>query len=700
MNVNAAENLALDRVNYGNPDKWQGSDGPGEPTHVARLHQLLTSIVENGPIGPKMHTIVNSYVEESEPHPGDPESLKMPSQKPMDLILLGALDPAVAQMTGLHFIDETAQEGVAYDYLILADHTGVFQSIFENNNTENGFESYTKTLANKINTSELDGWICFNRSLSHITSLEAPKNLKAYALPGMTVRDEETGLIKNTEERNSAGLTWDLNLTADALLKPNSAVMYELWRHDYGPQQPSIVPNDNTFSLVKQNPFVVVRLDSEAASENETISDYPPFRLLAYDNYVKDGWYSYKLAGRDLFGRYSSLSTASRWHQWSPAPIPKPYYYIDPPGNQQINPFAIELLDLTPPPPPTATEATALDAEDRFLIKDDAYTSWRFSIESTTWFTAFNQEDRDNFIGLRVRWQWTHYHMRQAPLTSGFNIHYHPGYTPPTEAANPAQWNNFLMEVPYENFISETVRGMKDLNGIDLEGVISEGTAASINGNTIRVPIGFDVQLVRRGFEHILLANGGVREIFRIDAVNPTNRELIVNGTPSVGANASWRIGLLLRQYEVFLPGATLPLLQNGLAGLNPALPAPDNFSPTLEFPKCYANIGISTLEQKNNQTIEGNVGASAKIIRVLRSKPAAPPALPPDSDKIFASPADYNANSYYTYRWRPAAFLRTHIYRALEESIFICDYQVRPKIPSDNNLIISTTDDLSLIHI
>jgi len=49
----------------------------------------------------------------------------LPRQYPLDLVLLAALHPAVAQMLSLYWTDETVEPGDAYDYLILADQGGL-----------------------------------------------------------------------------------------------------------------------------------------------------------------------------------------------------------------------------------------------------------------------------------------------------------------------------------------------------------------------------------------------------------------------------------------------------------------------------------------------------------------------------------------------------------------------------------------------
>jgi AraC-like DNA-binding protein len=47
----------------------------------------------------------------------------MPRQRPLDLVL-SALNPASAQRLSIHWVDRTAQPGVAYDYLLVVDHDG------------------------------------------------------------------------------------------------------------------------------------------------------------------------------------------------------------------------------------------------------------------------------------------------------------------------------------------------------------------------------------------------------------------------------------------------------------------------------------------------------------------------------------------------------------------------------------------------
>lgn len=70
-------------------------------------------------------------------------------------------------------------------------------------------------------------------------------------------------------------------------------------------------------------------------------------------------------------------------------------------------------------------------------------------------------------------------------------------------------------------------------------------------------------------------------------------------------------------------------------------------------------------------------------VVRVHRDPPLAPVPLPPPgagTERVYASPADYHGRSAYTYRWRPAPDLRTHLYRALDEAIYQADWGSRPR--------------------
>jgi hypothetical protein len=63
-----------------------------------------------------------------------------------------------------------------------------------------------------------------------------------------------------------------------------------------------------------------------------------------------------------------------------------------------------------------------------------------------------------------------------------------------------------------------------------------------------------------------------------------------------------------------------------------------------------------------------------------LRKRPDPPITPPADSDKVYATPADYHGRSFYTYRWQPVDNLKTHIFRALDDSVFKADWARRER--------------------
>ena len=46
----------------------------------------------------------------------------------------------------------------------------------------------------------------------------------------------------------------------------------------------------------------------------------------------------------------------------------------------------------------------------------------------------------------------------------------------------------------------------------------------------------------------------------------------------------------------------------------------------------------------------------------------------------MYATPADWHAHSFYTFRWRPQPDLFTHVFRAMDESVFAADWAQRPR--------------------
>lgn len=564
----AAEARALGRVLYGPASDWAGAS-------FGVLHDQLLRLVEGGPGGASMAQRFAAVAGEALPPDPNVKSPAMPRQYPLDLVLLGSLHPAVAQMLGLYWVDRTAAAGVAYDYLIVADRDG----------QAGGQAQKLLSTIQQTGFSTIDGYIVFNKKAEAQAALPAPQDLRAYALPAGTARAQGGDLI---DAANNAGLRWRLDAAGSGAPPPGRALMYHVWRAGLGNRATPESPGEYDL-LTKARPTLVAEPSFSAAPQRP--SDWPPFALHFIDRGLADGWYSYQVSGIDIFGRHSPNSAAASWRQWTPDPVPRPWYYQDPPSDASIHPFAVRLLDTTPPPPPTGVEAYALDPSDPLLLRDAAYAAWQATLSPA---------ERTTLVGLRVRWQWTEAHMRQAPDAREFRIYYHPGADPPANHAAATSWQERYYVVDYNAHVT---------------------TATDAAGRPIR-------------------------------------------------------------RYEVLLPAA------------GDAFRASLPLNPTLADPIAYANIGVGAADDKTAAADapqwasgrwggrfgnEGRTGAPAKVFRVRRASPPAP-ALPADAERVYATPADYYSRSLYTYRWKPSANLKAHIFRALDDAIFKADWAQRPR--------------------
>jgi hypothetical protein len=337
----------------------------------------------------------------------------MSRQYSQDLVLLSALHPAMAQIAGLYWVDRKAQPGVAYDYLLVADHDGHGEldpakmlSFLE----QNGFDS-------------LDAYIASNERAAPSAPLPVPADVRVYALP-------DGGLDASA----SAGLRWELGKTEQGELLPRSPITYHLWRAGPSNRAPNQPPSLDGYELRTKDPLtneprplLVADAQLPAGAVLQQPPDWPPFRMHAIDGPLQDGWYSYRVSGIDIFGRYSQHSDAGPWYQWAPVPEPRPWYYEDPPAERPVHPFAINVPDRLAPPPPTGIEAYALDPEDPTVIKDAAYQAWQGALTGAQWYRVLPDSQKLDLIGLRVRWLWTETQREQAPDTREFRIYYREG---------------------------------------------------------------------------------------------------------------------------------------------------------------------------------------------------------------------------------------------------------------------------------
>ena len=396
------ESLLQARVRYELPPGWDD-----DPNSFTELHAQLVKLVEGGPgSAPMADRIFVAPPEASSPP--DPNPPQLGTFYVLDLILFGTLHPALAQLIGLSWVDQTAAPNTAYDYLIVADHTGVGERRLET----------VLAVIESSGFTQLDGYIVFNKRRAAEPPLQAPGDLQTYALPGGIFPDVQGRLPQSS---NNAGLRWDIGADDSGALLPERAVMYLVWRADLGNgATPAPVAIYNLITKRppdEPNPLLVTepRLPNGAAPQRSP--EWPPEPLHFIDRNLPDGWYSYRVSGIDLVGRHSVNS----------------------------EPSLLRVLDRIAPPMPTAVEAYALDPADPFLQRDGAYRNWHTSLPESV---------RDTLVGLRVRWRWTTAHQQQAPDTNEFRIYFHPGAALALDRDQAIKWHERYYVVDYEDVSS------------------------------------------------------------------------------------------------------------------------------------------------------------------------------------------------------------------------------------------------------
>lgn len=588
-----AQTQAGARITYGPRAPWEAE--------FRDLYGQLHALVIGGPPGPvsramahpdRAATDVDGVPGHPLPNTPDPH---LPSLHPLDLVLLGALHPPIAQMVGLYWADQTANPAAVYDYLIVADHEGI------------GEGSGKKLLTSlSRNWHRVDGWICFARRAQPAPALAPPSGVQAYALPGTTFRANGPASDPAADCAGNVGLSWPIDRDSLGYLKPGAATFHHVWRDRQGNDNTPIASADAAELATNDSPVLVSRPSGIPTELPKYPGDWPPFGLNFVDFALPEGWYGYKVNAIDLFGRFSSKSPFAEWRQWVPTPDPRPWYYVDPPQNRQVHASSVRVLDTEPPPPPMALEAWSLDPDDSMTLQDQAYLDWRAGLP---------QNVRNSLIGLRVRWRWTVAQQRQAPDTVEFRVYWHPGTNPPAEqrvsADGQTRW--VLKDIPDWN------------------------TRCHV------CPYGQSV---------------------------------------TVEANGD-------RSYQVFLPvvGTADPFI-NGLP-LNPDRAAPIAYG---QVTVTAADDAVRTIDRwpgsgtwSSRTGNESRPAAPVRVFRVHRVPPPPPEAIV-DSERVYATPADWHGHSFYTFRWKPAPNLKAHVHRAMDEAVFNTDWAKRPQANLDPN--------------
>ncbi|MDQ0078268.1 hypothetical protein [Arthrobacter oryzae] len=645
----AARTRGTGRVMYGTHD-WSG-------TTFAELHKELIDLVRGGPAGPPMADRRRAVS-----GPAGPPAQVMPAQAPLDLVLLGTLDPGMAQMIGLYWVDRPPQSDAAFDYMIVADH----RSLLGRDSVkaldylrQNGFD-------------DVDAFIAFDLRLDRPSPpVLPPEGARAYALPAAWQPPSSAG-----DDGLGAGLLWDRGAAAGGGLRPGSPVLFHVWRALASETHPPIVaPAPHDFEPVTRDRPVLVPGGIETGGVAPAYpADWPPFALYSVDGGLTEGWYAYGVSSVDLFGRHSPRGGSVPWHQWAlQSQAPRPWYYRDPVAESQVHPFAVGLLDKVAPPPPATIEAFLLDPDDPLVVADAAYTAWR----------AGNA----GVVGLRVRWVWPESLSVQAPDAREFRVYLQPGrlnaltgrtveVTPITGTDRCTVQTDIDADRPADAYAGTRLQ----------LGASSFDVLGSDAGTPLRL------RVRRGGFQHDVAPEPRRLCTVAIPKRHPLandftvttawqNRIAVVGLAEHVTTEVS-PDGSAVRRYEVFLPSTGLPA--------TPAL------ATSLAEPVAYGQICVSTADSRTHTADatkwtgtpwggaqrfgnEGPAGQPATVYLVRRTPPPAPQVPPADGDAVLATPADYRGESFYSLRWLPLPNLLTHVSRALDHTLFTTDWN-RPR--------------------
>lgn len=239
------------------------------------------------------------------------------------------------------------------------------------------------------------------------------------------------------------------------------------------------------------------------------------------------------------------------------------------------------------------------------------------------------------------------------------------------------RWDERIWVTGIDDHVAEGVVPARTASGDTLA-----GAGATVAGTVATLPAGTDLAGVRPLDTHLFLADDTARpsRLYRIMEVDAATRRVTLDAAPTLAVASDWEIGTLVRRYEVFLPAPG----DADRGGINLPTSRAD--------PVAYAQVGVSAADDKDHTADdpdragtrwggrsgnEGRVSGPATVYRVHRTPPPAP-RVPPDSDRVYASAPDYNRHSYYTVRWEPEADVLTHVFRALDQTVFDLDWRIR----------------------
>jgi hypothetical protein len=344
------------------------------PTAGARIPDNIGSYMAEFPSLRK--TLARIYNPSDAPLTAGREGAPKFVHDPLGIVLLTTLDPYIARMLGLYWIDgafyvgrglqgpAAATVGTAYDYMVTAHYP---QPV----------EAEVDLEADNLPGGDLS-FVVYNVVLGAPPALPAPSRLGAAPLPVLTSRDRAGNLVRG---QMAAGLLWDRDLAGDNLL-PGGAILYDLQRQGLGNGNAPRAINPAAWVMAKPNLLVASNSPGSICEPFEPLPGWPAGRPDCIDlpPGTQQRWYAYRVRGTDIFGRKS--------------------------GYREL--ASVDLKDTIPPPPPADVRAKYLDPDDPTMTPGER--AWAHPASGPR-------------HGLRVSWRWSENLQQQAPDAAQFRVY-------------------------------------------------------------------------------------------------------------------------------------------------------------------------------------------------------------------------------------------------------------------------------------
>jgi|GEM_PF-3290961 len=523
-----------------------------------------------------------------------------------------------------------------------------------------------------------------------------PTGVIGYFLAGTTRSVQGRPATVDNACRN-IGIRWDTQTpspTADEKLEwPGPLLAYHVWRTK-GATQPYVGPPEESewrpmtstgLGQPGKVPQLVVAVDGPEIADLPAPLGWPDIRLFHIEVHDADGWYSYAVSARDVFGRCSPRSDPASWQTFDRGTdAPAIWYDKYPVHGGVLNKWSIEVRDATPPPAPSGLMARLEDFRDPYSISHAAMLAGQaghpglsnaqlLAVKASAFWQwrAKLADQSDAAVALQVRWRWTYDQALQAPDVTGFAVYLH---LPAAEGAEFTAKNRGkrVAEIPYTDPHRYGFEPIRDRNGTAVEG---KGAAQIAGlGSVIRIPQGpTDLALLRPGVDVVELAEdigpNGQQHILLDVMLNPLRFVLAGDVILPAGSVGSWRLGAPFREYEVFVPAKTLIPMPPESVGI------------------FTARVGVTAFDSKPDHN-ESLVSGPVLVQRVRRGPEAAPPTpLLYEPSTAVATRADPRGRSFYTVHWTvPNAqrCLSVQLYTARREQLVRVDVDHQPRPHSD----------------